>query len=156
MNGRVEVYRLETRLNAAFSRAKATPDLETQGDLAKHLCVLVSGYLEVSIKALLLEHTRARSGTSVQRYVDSHLKRFSNPNAGKVLGLLGSFDVDWRHDMEGFLVDEKKDALDSVIALRNQIAHGETPGVSLARIEAYFEEVKAVIERVADLSCPHP
>ena len=154
MSGRVEVHRLETRLNAAFSRAKATPDLETQGDLAKHLCVLVSGYVEVSVRALMLEHTRARSGTSVQRYVDSHLKRFANPKSQKLLSLLGSFDVEWLRDMEGFLVDEKKDALDSVVALRNQIAHGETPGVSLARIEAYFTQAKAVIARVEGLSCP--
>ena len=45
MMGRVEVSEMKQRLDATFDRARGVaPDSELQADLAKYLCVLVSGY----------------------------------------------------------------------------------------------------------------
>jgi hypothetical protein len=49
------------------------------------------------------------------------------------------------------LVDDVKDAVDSVVNLRNTIAHGGTVGVTYRRVLGYYELVKKVVAHVAQL-----
>ncbi|MBZ5678371.1 MAG: hypothetical protein LAP61_29390 [Acidobacteriia bacterium] len=155
MTGRAEVARLRQRLDAAFERARAVgPDLELQSDFARYLCVLVSGYLENAVAELVLEHARKTGAPTLQRFVDYRTKRFTNANAQRLKDLLGSFDPDWREDLEEFVVDSLKDAVDGVVDLRNRIAHGESVGVTYYRIAEYYSRVQKVVEHVADLCVP--
>jgi hypothetical protein len=67
MIGRREVQRNRHRLDATFERIKRIQaDAELQSDFAKYLCILVSGFIETSIKELVLEQTRQKAGPSVQ------------------------------------------------------------------------------------------
>jgi hypothetical protein len=136
MIGRVEIDRQKKRLDATFERAsKATgADPELLSDLARHLCVLVAGFLEQAVIEIALEHVRTHSQLSVQRHVESRLRRFTSANAQNVIDLLGSFNPDWRTDLEGYLVDQHKDAVNSVVNLRHTVAHGRFTGVTMAGI----------------------
>jgi predicted LPLAT superfamily acyltransferase len=157
MTGRAEVARLKQRLDATFKRADAlTGDAEILSDFARYLCVLVSGYLEQAVIELLLEYVRKHASPAVQRHVERRLRRFTNANAEKLTTLLGSFDPDWRKDLEGFLVDEHKDAVDGIVSLKNRISHGrvEGVGVTIARAKEYYVRVNDVVARIADLCLP--
>jgi len=155
MNGRAEVWRLTKRLDATFIRIdKLTSDLEIQSDFARFLCILVSGYLEKAITELILEYAREQASPSIQRFVEYRMKNLTNVNAQRLQTLMGSFDPDWEENLEKFIVDEKKAAIDSVISLRNAIAHGEHVGVTYTRISQYYIEIQKIIERVADLCLP--
>lgn len=135
MTGRAEVWRLENRLEAVFGRAAAgNMDLELQSDMARYLCVLVSGYIEQAIIELLMEHTRQRAHPSVLKHVEQRLRRFANPKVQRIYDLVGSFDGDWRANLESFIVDERRDALNSVVDLKNTIAHGQSVNVTLSRV----------------------
>ncbi len=127
-----------------------------QSDFAKYLCILVSGYVETAVTELLLEHSRRNAAPTVQRYVEAHTRRLTNLNSERLQQLLGSFDPDWRQSLSQLLVDEKKDALDSVVSLRNKIAHGESVGLTYQRIIGYFKHIKPVVEKVEDLCAPGP
>lgn len=155
MTGRAEVRRLEKQLDATFQRIKAlgpSGDIEVQSDFARYLCVLVSGYLEKSVAELVLDHARRNGGTTLQRFVEYETRRFTNANSRRLLDLLGSFHPDWRRDLERFMVDDLKDAVDSVINLRHTIAHGGTVGVTYQRVSGYYERVKKVVGRIGILS----
>ncbi len=155
MSGRAEVWRLRQRLEATMSRVVLVQhDPELQSDFAKYLCVLVSGYVETAVTELLLEHSRRNAAPTVQRYVEARTRRLTNLNSERLQQLLGSFDQDWREDLSLLLVDEKKDALDSVVNLRNKIAHGDSVGVTYHRIAEYYRHISPVVERVADLCAP--
>lgn len=155
MDGRAEVWRLSQRLEATIKRIGLTQsDPELQSDFAKYLCVLVSGYVETAVTELLLEHSRRQSAPSIQRFVEFQTRRITNLNAERLQQLLGSFDPDWRTNISQLLIDEKKDALDSVVSLRNRIAHGDSVGITYQRIIGYFSHIKPIVERVADLCAP--
>lgn len=51
-------------------------------------------------------------------------------------------------------MDEYKAAVDSVVALRHQIAHGANGGITMARIREYYDRVGYVVEYVANLCIP--
>ncbi|MBA3017259.1 hypothetical protein KKG29_05755 [Patescibacteria group bacterium] len=151
MNGRVEILRSRNRLEATFKRISEIESPELQADFAKYLCILVSGYLEKSISQCTLIYAN-RSGTpQLERFIEKSTRRFTNANSEKILSLLGSFDPQWRSQLEVFLVDEKKDAVDSVVDLRNNIAHGKSPGITFHRIQNYFEDVIKVVDRIGEI-----
>lgn len=157
MTGKAEVARLKNRLDSVFERCRkigATTDLETQADFAQYLCVLVSGFIEKAMAELVLEHARRSGGPTMQRFVEMNTKRFTNANAEKIKSLLNSFDSDWRVQLDTILVDEFKEAVDSVVSLRHLIAHGGSATVTYHRIHDYYLRVQKVVAEISDLCVP--
>ena len=154
-DGRVEIHRHRQRLDATFERAVSiTDDPELLSDFARYLCVLVAGFLEQATVEIALQHVRTHSQPSIQRHVESRLRQFTNANTQRIVQLFGSFDPDWRTDLESHLVDEYKAAVDSVVALRHRVAHGQNAGVTMASVRSYYDRVKRVVDHVADLCIP--
>jgi hypothetical protein len=64
--------------------------------------------------------------------------------------LPGSFDPDWGRDLEPVLEVEHKEAVKSVVGLRNSIAHRGMVGLIDQRIaDYYYDSIQRVVERVA-------
>ena len=59
-----------------------------------------------------------------------------------------------RDRLDLVLVDEFKDAVDSIVSLRNAIAHGGAAGITYSRIKGYYALVQRVIDEIADLCAP--
>lgn len=155
MNGRLEVYRLKRRLDATFGRAApASADPEIQSDSARYLCVLVSGYFDKAIVALVLDLAERRSAPEIASFVERALDRWTNANPERILQLLGSLSADWRFAADGFLVDERKDAVSSLLALRHRIVHGESVGTSIAQVKQYYVSAQEVVDFIANLLDP--
>jgi RiboL-PSP-HEPN len=155
MNGRAEVSRLRKRLDATFGRMPtSSSDLEVQADFAKYLCVLVSGFFENAIVALILYYVEQRSSGEVASFVERQLDRWTNPNVEKIATLFGSFNSGWRDQLNAYFVDQRKDSVNSLIALRHQIAHGESVGTSLSQVKAHYATILQVVEYIADLVDP--
>ena len=66
----------------------------------------------------------------------------------KILDLVGEFDLDLRHELEKATEGELKDAVDSVVSNRHQIAHGQDVGINFSTIRQYWEKVIRVIEQI--------
>lgn len=149
MSGHREVARLKSRLDATFARMPgASADIELQADFAKYLCVLVSGFFENAVVALVLDFTQKRSAGEVALYVERSLDRWTNPNVEKLSNLLGAFDPAWRVKAEGYLIDERKAAVNSLVALRHKIAHGESVNTTPAQVKQYYGAILKVVEFV--------
>ena len=156
MTGRSEVALLRRRLDATFARASGLgADAELLSDFARYLCVLVSGFLEQSVIALVQEHVRLNSNPAVQRHIEARLKRqFTNANSQRLIDLMSTFDPAWGNELQNFLVDEYKDAVNGIIDVRNTIAHGRFIGITMTRVQDYYVRVVRVVEQVAKLCVP--
>ena len=135
----------ESRIDAVFARAAAITDLQTQADLARYLCVLVSGFAEQATRHIYAEYARSRSAPSIARYVERQLEGWTNANATKLYTVTSAFDPQWARELEDYLAGRRKDALDSVVANRHLIAHGRDVGLTYVRIRDYYVEVKDVV-----------
>ena len=155
MTGRAELARQRHQLDSTFSRAgNLHADIELLSDFARYLCVLVSGYVEQTTIELLTEYARTHSDPRIQRHLERGLRQVTNLNTQRLIDLVGTLDPAWRTELEQFIVDEYKDALDGIVALRNSVAHGRYVGVTLSRAREYYVRVKRIIDRVADLVIP--
>jgi len=129
-------------------------DLEVQADFAKYFCILVSGYFENALIALILDVAQKRSAPEIARFVEHSLDYWTNPNHEKIIKLLGGFSDEWRKAVEVYLVDEKKASVNSLVSLRNKIAHGESIGTSLGQVKSYYSDIQDVVDFVANLIDP--
>jgi hypothetical protein len=68
-----ESTRYKNKLDALFEKVKEIQDMELKSEWAKYLCVLVSGYLEVSIREIHVEYARRRADENVTNYVSKTL-----------------------------------------------------------------------------------
>lgn len=157
--GRYSIYRHKKRIKDVFKRAEDDVDIdntELRSDLAKYLCVLVSGFIEKSLVEIAIEHARRTGAPSLQRFVEKQTSRFTNANAEKTLQFLASFNQNWRDDFEKVFNDEYKDAFNSVVSIRHQIAHGSSVGITYHNIKNYFNAICKMIDYLQDLCIPDP
>jgi hypothetical protein len=155
MTGRAEINRQKQRLEATLDRiSKVVTDAEVLSDFARYFCVLIAGFLEQAVIEVALEHVRTHAQVSVLRHMEGRLRRFTSANAQNIVDLLGSFDSDWRIDLEAYLIDEYKDAVNGVVNLRHAVAHGRYAGVTMASVRDYYVRIKDVVDHVADLCIP--
>ena len=137
-----------TRLDSTFERIGAIPleEAELRSDGSRYLCVLVSGFLEKSVVALILSYVARVSHPRITSLTESKLKNTTNLKSEKLSQLIGSIDSKWGQALREFLEDDAKAAIDSVVDLRHQIAHGAHTGVSYINIQEYYRQVCRVVE----------
>jgi len=144
-------------IDATFERVDLiSGDAELLSDFARYLSVLVSGFLEKAVVELIFEYVRRHSHPTVQQHIEQKLRKFTNAKVQKLLDLVGSFDADWRTDLEAYLVDEFKDAVNGIVDIRNNVAHGGSTGVTIVRVKNYYVTIKQVVNHIAEFCAPEP
>jgi hypothetical protein len=113
---------------------------------ARYICVLISGLIENSIKIYIENYVQSRGNPKLASFIAESIKYETNMTCEKISKFLGKFDTAWSIAFEAHLTDERKDAVNSVIALRHQIAHGQHVGVTYSRIKRYFRTILSLIE----------
>ena len=131
----------------------ATQDVELQGHWGRYLCVVVAGFLETGLQAIYTEFSEQSASEHVARYVSNRLERVRNPNAQRFVEVTRSFDPRWGEQLEEYLgagSGSRKDALDSIMKSRNQIAHGGTIGITVHSVRNYLDLSVQVLEFIED------
>ena len=146
----------EEKLDRLFSHAKDMQKLEDLDDEAKsgfisYLCVRTSGYVESSVKTILIEHVRSTSSNiRTFNYVSAKLERMS-PRLQIIESLLKQFDEQWSRNLKNSITRDQRESLDAIVDNRNEIAHGVDVDMSLLVLERYFGHAREVIGYVFDV-----
>jgi hypothetical protein len=118
----------------------------------QHLCVRMSGNLEVCITEILNEYTRGKANPQVRRAVEKMMGTFQNPRCQRIINVLSNFNSDWGEEFDRFAIaEEVKDKIDSIAANRNLIAHGRDTGISATRIIDFNLAHKRTLQFIHDM-----
>lgn len=144
-----ESRRLETAI-ASLRLESESRDLSdvNKARLAQLLAVWASGYLEASCRDILLAYTSNRADPSVVRYVQRKLERFPNPRIQNIVSEISNFDENAADEIESFADGRIKESVNSIVAIRNQVAHGRSSTTSMARVGAYAHDAKKLVNRI--------
>lgn len=144
-----ELERQRQRFVWLLSKAEifTSGELEIHSHWARYLCVLAAGFLENALSEVYSQYARQSASPYVAGYVERVLGRIQNPKASRFIETAGAFNGDWVEDLETFL-DEggRREAIDSIMANRNQIVHGKDSGITVVRVKTYFDKGVEVIE----------
>lgn len=148
----IDITRHKQRLDNLFSEASKITDFKMQGEWARYLCVLSSGYLENSIRIILESYTTVNSSLRIQRFNEPIIGNITNCKTGKITKILEQFDPTWgttftsEINKKSKIPDEIKDSIDSLVQTRHDIAHGKNVGAGYVRIKGYFDKAEIVIQ----------
>jgi hypothetical protein len=115
------------------------------GGFCRFLCVLVSGFLEQASRHIYGAYADGKSDPRCTRFVERRLSGFTNANAQRLCDLAGAFDAQWQEDLATYLDGERKDAIDSVVANRHQIVHGQDVGITYIRIATNYGHIRDTV-----------
>jgi len=107
--------------------------------------VLVSGFLEQSLRNATAQYAKKRSQPVISNYVIKATNRVTNLTTEKLKEYLLAFDGSWQAQLDTLLADETKDAINSIVALRHSVAHGQPADVTFERVYHYYARVKQVV-----------
>ncbi len=144
------VVSYQQRLDSLFEKVKDISDIELQSHWARYLCVLVSGYLETSVRVIYSEYSEKRANENVAKYVSSRLERFQSPKMGNILELTRAFNQQWAKELETATEGELKESVDSIVTDRHNIAHGRDIRITYARISKYYQNAIKVVELIEE------
>lgn len=142
----IEITRQTQRLDDLFQKAKTLPDLELQSHWSRYLCVLVSGFLENSVRLTYTEYARTRAEPFVSDFVESRLRKFQNPNMEAILALTGGFSRGWRERLEKATSGQLRESVNSIVRNRHKIAHGESVVLTLHTLVQYYKDALKVVD----------
>lgn len=146
------IVSFENRLDNLFDASKNLPDEELiRSHWARYLCILSYGYVETSVRSLLLEYTKKRSNQEVTNFVEKKLDQFRNATFKNIKEIVGLFNQDWEEKLENDIDQEIKDAIYSLANNRHQIAHGKNTGTTLAYVKEWFKKSKKFISYLENL-----
>ena len=127
--------------------------IELQSHWAKYLCVLVSGYLEQSIREIMVEYASNKSSQIITRYIDNSWPNSRNMSYGNILDILQKFESGWHEVFEKWINDkeERKGDINSLISWRNDISHGKesnTTGITIVSVKNKFNTACNLIDLI--------
>ena len=148
----VKIKSFQDRIEALFSKASSITDFEVKGNWSKYLCVLISGFIEESMRLLFLEYAKHHSAQKIQRYIEINIRSITNCKHNRIIDLLNLFSEEWciayqkKISEQEIIEGQIKDSIDSIISNRHNIAHGKNVGISLIVVRNYFDNVKLAIK----------
>jgi hypothetical protein len=111
---------------------------------SRYLCVLVSGWLEVSVKEIYRQYIMKRASAELQRYALRKLKMRS-AYMKNIVSLTSEFSVELSELIQSETDGAIEAAVNTIVDNRHKIAHGGTCDISFVRLKAYYlEAIKAV------------
>jgi hypothetical protein len=151
-SARAEIQRLKRQLETLFLRVEGLEEQdEISGDLHRYLCVRVSGFLEQALVAAARSLCESRSGAHGLRFALSWLERAPNPRADEIIKLVARFDASWADQLRTlFSDDERGTRVNSLLGIRNDIAHGKNQGVTRRQAWEYFKLTEEIVEWILE------
>jgi hypothetical protein len=146
-----EVHRHKRRLDALFKKVENIDDIEMRAEWAKYLCVLTSGYIEQSVRTILSDFADDRAHDFVSNYVSRQLDYFNNPKAGRIEEVARGFNPQWADHIRDAVEGEIKEALNSIVANRHQIAHGRDVDLSFVRMKNFYDQAIRAVDILDDI-----
>ncbi|MES2153914.1 MAG: HEPN domain-containing protein [bacterium] len=144
-SARAIIHEYSTRLDGLFKKASAIQDLEAKAHWTRYLCVLASGYLEVSVRSIAEEYAATVAHPNVANFVASSIEDFHNPRMEKILEVVRCFNSGWAAELEKACEGELKASVDSIVINRHLIAHGNWTGLSFGVMSRYYDGASKVV-----------
>ena len=140
------------RIDTLFSKVSSITNPADQGEWSKYLCILVSGYIEESLRVLLETYSVSHSSLNIQNFVSKEIKGITNCKTNKIIDILSKFNSSWGSDFaneiaaRSLITNEIKDSIDSIVTNRHLVAHGKSTGIRYSTVLNYYNNVKKAVE----------
>ncbi|WP_413174208.1 HEPN domain-containing protein [Anabaena azotica] len=147
------------RIDNLFTKVSSIPieESEMRSEWSRYLCVLVSGFIEESLRVLLEKYCEGKAVPNIQNLVRKQIQDITNCKTNRIIEILGKFSTNWETEFRNKIESESKidgeikNAIDTVINNRHSIAHGRSTPMSYSNISNYYKNVKKAVEILEEI-----
>ncbi|BAZ84005.1 HEPN domain-containing protein [Dolichospermum compactum] len=139
------------RIDNLFKKVALFEELEIKSEWSKYLCILVSGFIEESLRVLLEKYCENKASVNIQKFVGKKIDDITNCKTEKIKRILLEFSSDWANEFTNKINDQIKTAIDNVVENRHKIAHDKSIGMSYHNILSYYNNVKKAVEILEEI-----
>ena len=140
------------KIDALFDKAKQLDsDPEIMSHRARYLCVIVSGFVEASVRTLIREYVSKRADQDISKYVAKRMSSFTNAKMPRIIELVGEFNTSHKVTLENALSQEIIDHVNSIVQNRHVISHGDDVGITIVTLKTYYKSAVIAVEEIEKL-----
>lgn len=142
------VFQHKQRIESAISLMVSCNDDKLKSSLSCYICVLASGFIEMSVREYLRVYASNRMNKKQIGIVTTLLSNYRSMKSDTIVKLCKVFDSSLGHDIQSVLDSNQpaRDAIDSVVARRHNIAHGGMDQITPVTISGYFKHIVKFFE----------
>jgi len=146
-----KITKLQKEIDKHIVKLDAIEDEEIKAELAKYLCILLSSVIELAFKELILTFMENKTNPKIKKFVGNKIKPITNLTIPKLKAALRSFDEGWEKNFDNLLTNEDdkekiKADINTIIANRNQIAHGQSVPFTAKQLKECHPSVNKIVE----------
>lgn len=135
--------------NPPSSSGGVALELEFDAHWAKYTCVLISGFIEQSVKEIFLEHVSKQSSSRIANYIRTIWPNSKNMHCESLGNILSSFEPSWADEFASWVNDEeRKKEINEIIRWRNNIAHGKESNTNNVTINSVKQKFRIACELI--------
>ncbi len=107
--------------------------------LVSYSVIKSCGTIEIVFKDIIYNHLIKNANQEAIAYFSKNIKESSsNPKIDNICSLLKQINVNWNTSFKSKATDIDKQSLNSLVELRNQLAHGNSITSSIDDVITYF------------------
>ena len=135
------------------NKIETVDDEEIKSKLTQLFCVRTSGLLEIFIKTRISEYSKGKVPKEINRFLTAKFKDITSLKTSKLHDVLDAFSREWAEQFSTYIEENEqiKTSIDSIIAQRHNIAHGQPSNIGTASMNQYYEDVKKVVTYLDDV-----
>jgi hypothetical protein len=139
------------KIDNLFEKVACFEEPAIKSEWSKYLCILVSGFIEESLRVLLEKYCENKASANIQKFVGKKIDNITNCKTEKIKRILLEFSSDWENEFTNKINDQIKTAIDNVVQNRHKIAHGKSIPMSYHNILNYYNNVKKAVEILEEI-----
>lgn len=120
--------------------------------LQRYAIIKACGTVETVVKNMIADYVDAGTIIEVQNYISIKVRESStNPKTGNISALLGEFSSrTWKVNFDAKVSQNAtaKASLNSLVQLRNDFSHGQSPNTTINTIIKYFDDACIIVTLV--------
>ncbi len=137
---------------SVIESSKKSEDLLVEAKLVEYGCIEMVGFFDREIKKLIFNFCeKEKTNQYITNYVEKTLDKSSNFKTDLLINLLKKFNTQWGEEIKKHFDHIAKEQVNSLITVRNSLAHGEEIRITKQKLEEYSEGVSSFIEKVGEI-----
>lgn len=122
-----------------------------QNVYANHVVLAVAGYVEHATIQILTQYGKNNGNPEISRYIERTVSRNNSLNCAKIKTILHEFDESWWPEIKGIASQQSMASVDSLKALRDEIAHGKPNGTGFFTVSDYYSNCKSFVSHMRNV-----
>ena len=122
---------------------------EVVADMVQYLCILAYLYFEQSIEYTISCYVEKNTNNqTIKNFVIEKSKEHRGLKPHELIGFLGQFSGKWKSSIKERFKEfyQESESLESLIASRNNVAHGRSIALTFNQIKEYRKQVNKIVK----------